>query len=73
VNSLSWTPDSKHCASGTLDMHVYVWSVERPLKNIAIMNAGPGGVNAVLWAGGQGRLMSAGADACVRVWEIKFH
>lgn len=49
VNALSWTADSQHCASGALDTHVYVWSVRKPMKNIAIKNAVPGGVNAVLW------------------------
>ncbi|KAK0458981.1 WD40 repeat-like protein [Desarmillaria tabescens] len=77
VNSLSWTADSKHCASGSLDTHVYIWSVEKPMKNIALKNVGPGGVSAVLWVesgdGKIGKLVSAGADACVRVWEIKFH
>ncbi|KAK0220027.1 WD40 repeat-like protein [Armillaria fumosa] len=77
VNSLSWTADSKHCASGSLDTHVYIWSVEKPMKNIALKNVGPGGVNAVLWVesgnGKTGKLVSAGADACARVWEIKFH
>ncbi|KAJ6558029.1 WD40 repeat-like protein [Mycena capillaripes] len=77
VNSLTWTSDSKHCASGSLDTHVYVWSVDNPTRNIALKNAGPGGVNAVLWVGGGagkgGTLVSAGADGCVRVWEVLFH
>ncbi|KAJ6487813.1 WD40 repeat-like protein [Mycena sanguinolenta] len=77
VNSLTWTSDSKHCASGSLDTHVYVWSVDNPTRNIALKNAGPGGVNAVLWVGGGvgkgGTLASAGADGCVRVWGIVFH
>ncbi|KAK0496100.1 quinon protein alcohol dehydrogenase-like superfamily [Armillaria luteobubalina] len=76
-DSLSWTADSKHCASGSLDTHVYIWSVEKPMKNIALRNVGPGGVNAVLWVesgnGKTGKLVSTGADACARVWEIKFH
>ncbi|KAJ7634661.1 WD40-repeat-containing domain protein [Roridomyces roridus] len=72
VNSLSWTPDSQHCASGSLDTHVYVWSVANPTRNIAVKNAGPGGVNAVLWVGA-GALASAGADGCVRIWEVTFH
>ncbi|KAF8921185.1 WD40 repeat-like protein [Mucidula mucida] len=69
VNSISWTSDSKHCASGSLDTHVYIWSVEKPMKNIALKNVGPGGVNSVLW----GKVVSAGADACVRLFEVKFH
>ncbi|KAJ7247874.1 WD40-repeat-containing domain protein [Mycena haematopus] len=77
INSLKWTSDSKHCASGSLDTHVYIWSVDNPTRNIALKNAGPGGVNAVLWVGGGvgkgGTLASAGADGCVRVWEVLFH
>ncbi|KAK1234193.1 WD40 repeat-like protein [Marasmius sp. AFHP31] len=77
VNSLAWTSDSKHCASGSLDTHVYVWSVSKPLKNIGLKNVGLGGVNSVLWLdtanGKTGKLASAGFDACVKVWEIKFH
>ncbi|TFK67757.1 WD40 repeat-like protein [Pluteus cervinus] len=78
VNSISWTPDSRHCASGSLDGHVYIWSVERPIKNIGIKHAGPGGVNSVLWLNGEtdgktGKLVSAGADVCVKIWEVTFH
>ena len=75
INSLSWTADSKHCASGSLDTNVYVWSVAKPMKNIAIKEAGPGGVNTVLWleGGRSGKLVSAGADACARIWEVTFH
>jgi WD40 repeat protein len=81
VNSLSWTADSLHCASGALDTHVYVWSVQKPLKNIAIKNAVTGGVNAVLWlsapggdeGSGSGRLAGMGVDAAIKVWQVKFH
>ncbi|KAH9975325.1 WD40-repeat-containing domain protein [Lactifluus volemus] len=66
VNTLSWTADSLHCASGALDTHIYVWSVKKPMKNIAIKNSIPGGVNA-------GRLVGMGADASVKVWQVKFH
>ena len=83
VNALSWTADSQHCASGALDTHVYVWSVRKPIKNIAIKNAVPGGVNAVLWlssshqtgggSGPSGRLAGTGADAAIKVWDVTFH
>jgi hypothetical protein len=44
------------------------------MRNIAIKGAGPGGVNAVLWIEpGSGKLVSAGADGCVRLWEVTFH
>ncbi|KAG5634451.1 hypothetical protein H0H81_001907 [Sphagnurus paluster] len=76
INSLAWTPDSLHCASASLDTHVYVWSVAKPMKNIAIKNAAPGGANAVLWLEGEGypqTLASTGADGCVRLWKVNFH
>lgn len=48
------------------------------MRNIAIKNAGPGGVNVVFWLKGdekgvKGKLASAGADGVVRVWEVTFH
>ncbi|KAH9003360.1 WD40 repeat-like protein [Lactarius hatsudake] len=73
VNTLSWTADSLHCASGALDTHIYVWSVRKPSKKITITNAVPGGVNAVLWVSDDGRLAGTGADAAVRVWQVAFH
>lgn len=55
---------------------MYIWSVAKPMKNIAIKNAGPGGVNSVLWLeenGKGGKLASAGADGCVRLWVVTFN
>lgn len=46
------------------------------MKNIAIKNAGPGGVSVVLWTledGKTSKLVSGGADGCLRVWEVSFH
>lgn len=72
INSLAWTSDSQHCASGSLDTNVFVWSVAKPLRNIAIRNAASNGVNGVLWVGAN-KLASAGADGIVRMWDITFH
>jgi len=45
------------------------------MKNIAIKNAGPGGINAVLWLNGgkDGKLVSSGFDGVVRKWDVTFH
>lgn len=71
INTLSWTPDSRHIASGSLDTHIYIWSVEKLLSYIAIKNAASNGVNGVLWVG-PNKLASAGADGIVRLWDITF-
>ncbi|KAF9530217.1 WD40-repeat-containing domain protein [Crepidotus variabilis] len=79
INSFSWTEDSRHLASGSLDTHVYIWSTEKLMKNVPIKNAGPGGINGVLWLNGgkspngTGKLASTGFDGVVRIWEVKFH
>jgi len=74
ITSLAWAPTGKHIASGSFDSHVFIWSVVEPLKTVAIRLAGPGGVNGVAWVGAEadkGTVASAGADGCVRVWEVK--
>ncbi|KAG8743601.1 WD40 repeat-like protein [Ceratobasidium sp. 414] len=69
VYSLAWTSDGKHCASGSLDTHVYIYSAENPARNLAIKNAHANGVTGVAWVK-PGILASAGADGCVRTWSI---
>ena len=78
INSLVFNPSGTHIASGSLDGHVFVWSVKNPLANVPIRHAGPGGVSAVAWVdadAGAGkdkaRIASAGTDGCVRIWEVK--
>ncbi|KAH6917769.1 WD-repeat-containing protein [Coprinopsis sp. MPI-PUGE-AT-0042] len=76
INALAWTADSQYLASGSLDTNVYVWNRAKPTKKVVINGANSGGVNAVGWlaggGSGTGKLVSAGADSCVRVWEVKF-
>lgn len=48
------------------------------MKKIGILNAQVGGANTVLWVEDgkgvkTGKLASAGADGCVRIWEVTFH
>ncbi|KLO12889.1 WD40 repeat-like protein [Schizopora paradoxa] len=75
IHSFAWTPDGEHLASASLDTSIYVWCVKKPLEKVAIRNAVPGGVNAVVWlkvdgAAKKGTIAGAGADGCVRTWEV---
>ncbi|KAK4688195.1 WD repeat-containing protein 1 (actin-interacting protein 1), partial [Tremellales sp. Uapishka_1] len=70
IASLSFSENNKRLASGGLDENIYVWEVEKTLKNTPIKNAHPGGVSAVAWTEGN-HLISSGADGCVRTWTVK--
>ncbi|KAG2008225.1 WD-repeat-containing protein [Coprinopsis cinerea AmutBmut pab1-1] len=74
INTLSWTSNSQFLASGSLDTNVYIWSLAKPSKKVVIKEANPGGVNGVQWVNGGegGKLVSAGADGCARVWDVVF-
>jgi len=81
ISSLEFFPalSPTHVVSGSLDTNLYVWSLENISKRVLIKGAGPGGVNCVIWLGDAhvtdgkktGRVLSAGADGCVRVWEVE--
>ncbi|KAJ1023592.1 hypothetical protein NDA16_003209 [Ustilago loliicola] len=70
INDIKFSPDGSHAVSAGLDTHVYVWSVKKPMKNVAVKNAHANGVQAVAWLGDE-VVASAGADAAVRTWSIK--
>ncbi|KAH7913317.1 WD40-repeat-containing domain protein [Hygrophoropsis aurantiaca] len=79
ITSLSFLPQPTptqsptHLASGSLDTNVYIWSIEKPSSQVAIKNAASGGASSVLWlspTGNKARLVSTGADACARIWEV---
>ncbi|KIJ61836.1 hypothetical protein HYDPIDRAFT_95700 [Hydnomerulius pinastri MD-312] len=69
ISSLSFSPTSTHLASTSLDTHVYVYNTAAPYsKYVHVRGAAPMGGSAVLWV--DGRVVSSGADGCVRVWEV---
>lgn len=65
IAALAWSADSAYCASAGLDTHIYVWSVERPMKRAVYKNAHAGGATGVAWKDPE-TLASAGADGTVR-------
>ena len=71
INALRFHPSNEWLVSGSLDTHVYVWNIIDPGRKraIRIPNAGMGGVNVVEWVG-ETTVLSAGADANLRTWEL---
>ena len=72
ITSIAWSPSSTHAVSGSLDTNVYVWSIVKPMKNIAIKGAHPGGVGGVGFLD-EDTIVSAGTDGAFRTWSVKHH
>jgi WD repeat-containing protein 1 (actin-interacting protein 1) len=72
VNCVSWSSDSLHAVSGGLDRDIYVWSVEKPMKSIAIKGAHQEGVTGVSFSDNN-TIVSTGQDASVKVWSVVHH
>lgn len=75
INAISWlTVDGEeedYVATGSLDTHLYVYSVKRPMRNIKYLNAHKDGVTAVQWKNST-TLVSTGTDACIKEWAVDF-
>ena len=69
VSSIAWREGDTHAASGALDTHVFVWSVDKPGSRVSVSGAHKDGVNAVAWADGE-TVLSGGADGAVKVWTV---
>lgn len=69
VESIAWSPDSKFAVSGSLDTHVYVWSVTKPMKHLAIKDAHAGGVTSTVFLDPQ-HIASAGADGLTNIYRL---
>lgn len=70
VTCVAWSPDGKKAVSGALDTNVFVWSLADPGKRVKVLNAHKEGVGGVVWAE-EGKVMSCGADAAVKVWKVE--
>ncbi|GAB7366298.1 hypothetical protein MBLNU230_g8098t1 [Neophaeotheca triangularis] len=70
VTTVSWSPDGRKAVSGGLDTNVFVWSLADPGKRVKAMNAHKEGVGAAVWVE-DGKVVSCGADAAVKVWRVE--
>lgn len=82
INAISWKPQSNNTtageeeekedlvATGSLDTHIIIYSVKRPMKIIKYLNAHKDGVNNVMWQDND-HIVSTGNDACIKTWELQ--
>ncbi|XP_008806259.2 actin-interacting protein 1-2-like [Phoenix dactylifera] len=70
INCLAWSPDSHLIATGSLDTCVIIYEVDKPASSrITIKGAHLGGVYGLTFSN-ENSVVSAGEDACVRVWRL---
>lgn len=77
INSISWKPcgendDDKEdlVATGSLDTHIIIYSVQKPMRTIKVMNAHKDSVNNVMWDN-VNTLVSTGSDAVIKTWDLQ--
>ncbi|KAG0300452.1 hypothetical protein BGZ98_009152 [Dissophora globulifera] len=72
VTAIGWSPSGQYAVSGSLDTNVYVWSLDKPGKRIAITNAHALSVSGAAFVD-EDTVVSTGADACVKTWKVTHH
>jgi len=70
VTCIDWDETGQRAVSGSLDTMIFVWSVRKPGQRVSVGSAHKEGVNGVRWAG-EGRVVSVGGDAAVKVWKVE--
>ncbi|AMD18861.1 HBL041Wp [Eremothecium sinecaudum] len=74
ITSMAWRPDEEeedYVATVSLDTHIFIYSVKKPMKVIKKLNAHKDGINHVEWESPT-NIVTAGADACVNNWNVTF-
>uniref|UniRef100_A0A0A9GI80 Uncharacterized protein n=1 Tax=Arundo donax TaxID=35708 RepID=A0A0A9GI80_ARUDO len=70
INCLAWSPDSRLVATGSLDPCAIVYEIDKPASSrTTIKGAHLGGVHGLTFVDNDS-LVTAGEDACIRVWKL---
>lgn len=72
ITSINWHESGQYVVTGSVDTNIFIYSVEKPAKNIKFMGAHTDGVNSVIWDSPES-IVSAGADATIKHWKVTFH
>ncbi|KAA0200319.1 putative actin-interacting protein 1, partial [Fasciolopsis buskii] len=70
ITALSWSPNGRCLATGSLDTAVIVWSLDKPKDAVVLRNAHPmSNSTALSWMNDQ-TLVSTGHDGSIRRWKV---
>lgn len=69
IAQLEFSPSGRRIVSGANDEGIVVTDIDNIMGYVTIRNTHPGGVSGVHWESDT-KIISSGADACVRTWEV---
>jgi hypothetical protein len=70
VDALAFSPDGQLIASGDRAGVIHVWNVADPERPISTWTEHSGVIVGLAWAPDSARVVSAGADATLRIWDV---
>ncbi|CEP60929.1 Aip1p LALA0_S02e02894g [Lachancea lanzarotensis] len=75
ITSMAWRPTASEdeedlIATASLDTHLMIYSVQKPMKTAKHLNAHKDGINVVAWDG-ESTLFTAGGDSCIKRWSFE--
>ncbi|CAF0949424.1 unnamed protein product [Brachionus calyciflorus] len=72
ITNLSWSPDSTHLASSSVDTHTFVYTPAKVNEYIHIKNAHPlNPLTSNAWLNNT-HLITSSQDCCIRKWKLNF-
>jgi WD40 repeat protein len=72
ITSLSWSPDSTHLATSSVDTHCFIYSPAKTSDFVHIKNAHPlNPLTGCAWLNNN-HLVTSSQDCCIRKWKLNF-
>jgi len=71
VTSLRFSPTGRMIASGSMDKHVFIWSVYGDCDNLQVYKGHKNAVLQVDWSKDGTKICSASADKTILVWDVE--
>jgi len=69
IADIAWNSAGTHVATASLDTNLFIYGVEKPMKNCKVRNAHMSGINGVRWVD-DSTVVSVGNDGAAKRWAV---